>query len=60
MFENLQIFEGEIKKKKEEGVQQQDPNHTMKASDDGGYHVCDNEPFYDDYESSQEMSAANQ
>lgn len=33
----------------------------MKASgsDEGGYHVCDNEPFYD-YESSLEMPAANQ
>ena len=38
----------------------QDANHTMKASDDGGYHVCDNEPFFDDYESSEEMLAANQ
>ena len=31
----------------------------MKADDNDGYHVCDNEPFYD-YESSQEISASNQ
>jgi hypothetical protein len=37
-----------------------DGNQTMKASEDGGYHICDNEPFYDYESSSLEVSAANQ